>query len=133
MPDQVSPTVPEALARTAAAVPGLALLLLFGSRARSETHACSDWDFGYLASARLDAAGLLAALVETTGSDRIDLVDLQRAGGLLRYRAARDGQVVYESQPGVADAFRLEAVRFWCEAAPVLQRGYEAVLAELDR
>jgi hypothetical protein len=32
-----------------------------------------------------------------------------------------------------ADQFRLETARFWCDAAPVLQRGYEDVLAELAR
>ena len=112
-------------------VRGLHALLLFGSRARDDAHERSDWDFGYLGSSNLDVAGLLSALVTAVGTDRVDLVDLARAGGLLRYRAARDGQVVVEPVPGTADTFRLAAVRFWCDAGPVLQRGYEGVLAEL--
>jgi hypothetical protein len=67
------------------------------------------------------------------GTDRVDLVDLRHAGGLLRYRAARDGQVVYEARSGLAERFRFEAAQFWCDAAPVLRRGYEEVLAELNR
>jgi predicted nucleotidyltransferase len=120
-----------AIARTARAQPGLESVLLFGSRARGVAHAGSDWDVGYLATDAFDAAGWLAALVEALGTDRIDLVDLGRASGLLRYRAARDGQTLYERAPGVAHRFRLEAVRFWCDAAPILQRGYDEVLAEL--
>lgn len=123
----------DTLARMAQDIPGLELLLLFGSRAREESHSRSDWDLGYLATSDTDPAALRARVVESVGTDRVDLVDLERAGGLLRYRAARDGQLVFEFRPGVGDRFRLEAARFWCDAAPVLQRGYEDVLAELTR
>jgi hypothetical protein len=76
---------------------------------------------------------LLAHAMEILGTDRVDLVDLRRASGLLRYRAARDGQLLFEAKPGLDDAFRLEATRFWCEVAPLLQRGYDDVLAGLSR
>ena len=105
--------------------------MLFGSRARGDAHARSDWDFGYLGDGTLDVPALLAALVETVGHDRVDLVDLARASGLLRYRAARDGQLLYESQPRVMESFCLDAADFWCDAEPVLRRGYEDVLPEL--
>ena len=123
----------DALIRMAQDTPGLELLLLFGSRARDESHGRSDWDLGYLAAADVDSAALRARLVEALGTDLIDLVDLKRAGGLLRYRAARDGQLLFEAQEGLGDRFRLEAARFWCDAMPVLQREYENVLAELTR
>jgi predicted nucleotidyltransferase len=121
----------EALVRVAQATPGLEVLLLLGSRARGDAHAQSDWDFGYLAAGEVDAATLVGAIVEIVGSDRVDLVDLRRASGLLRYRAARDGYLLYEARPRLAERFRLEAALFWCDAAPVLRRGYERVLAEL--
>jgi hypothetical protein len=57
--------------------------------------------------------GLLATLVETVGHDRVDLVDLARASGLLRYRAARDGQALYESHPRVMESLCLNAADFW--------------------
>jgi len=117
----------EVVARTT----GLSLLVLFGSRARGDAHARSDWDFGYLGDSTLDVPVLLAALVETVGNDRVDLVDLARASGLLRYRAARDGRALYESQPRTMEAFCLDAADFWCDAEPILRRGYEDVLAEL--
>jgi len=131
MTPAVPPATFEALVRVAQATPGLEVLLLLGSRARGDAHARSDWDFGYLAVGEVDATALVGAIVEIVGSDRVDLVDLRRAGGLLRYRAARDGHLLYEARPRLAERFRLEAAQFWCDAAPVLRRGYEGVLAEL--
>ncbi len=131
MTPSVSASTLDAVRRLAERAPGLELLLLFGSRARADAHARSDWDFGYVAADGFDAAALLAAVVETVGSDRVDLVDLRHASGLLRFRAARDGKVVYEARPRLAEQFCLDAAQFWCDAAPVLQRGYEKVLAEL--
>jgi predicted nucleotidyltransferase len=121
----------DALGRVGRQTTGLQLLLLFGSRARSDSHRESDWDLGYLAAPQVDPAALHGRMVEVLGTNAIDLIDLARAGGLLRFRAARDGQLLFEARPGLADEFRFEAARFWCDAAPVLQRGYEDVLAEL--
>ena len=131
----MTPLVPPptfgALSRLAQATPGLELLMLFGSRARTDAQPRSDWDLAYLAEAGFDLVAFLGSVVEGVGSDRVDLVDLRRASGLLRYRAACDGQVVYEARARLAERFRLEAAQFWCDAAPVLQRGYDEVLAEL--
>ena len=123
----------EAIARAAREAPGLDVLFLFGSRARGEAGPHSDWDFGYLASQNIDEISLLATIAAAVGSDRVDLVDLARAGGLLRYRAARDGRIVFESRPDLADRFRLDAASFWCDAEPILRGGYERVLRELSR
>lgn len=128
-----SPATMAALVSAASTAPGLALLLLFGSRARGDAHAGSDWDFGYLAAGEFDAFGFVGTLVEIVGTDRVDLADLERASGLLRYRAARDGHVLHEAHPRLAERFCLEAAEFWCDAAPVLERAYGKVLAELKR
>jgi hypothetical protein len=76
-------------------------------------------------------ASSIDARCRVLGSDRVDLVDLARASGLLRFRVARDGDVLHESRIGLADRFRLDAATFWCDAAPVLRAGYESVLADL--
>jgi predicted nucleotidyltransferase len=133
MADSELPGVLERIRDLASRSPGLELLILFGSRARGDVHVRSDWDFGYLATRRADLPALMSTLVETTGSDRVDLVDLRRASGVLRFRAARDGQVIYESQAGLGTRFRLEAAHFWCEMAPILQPALEEVLTRLDR
>ncbi len=107
---------------------GLTLLVLFGSRARGDAAARADWDFGFLSANPVDPLTVMAALAEVVGSERLDLVDLARASGLLRYRAARDGVLVYEARPGIFDRFRFEAARFWYDAEPVLRPGYDAIL-----
>ena len=121
----------DALVAAARATIGLDLLILFGSRARGEARPGADWDFGYLADEAADIPGLLAALVEAIEDDHVDLVDLRRASGLLRYRAACDGLLVYEAAVDRFDRYRLQAAQFWCDNAPVFERGYEEVLEAL--
>lgn len=116
------------LGRIAAATPGLHLLVLYGSRARADAHARSDWDLAYQAGPALDVDALLAALADSLKADRIDLVDLDRAGALLRHRVARDGVVLFERDPGRFDRFWLDAVHTWCDLAPVLEPLYARVL-----
>jgi len=129
---EIDPILRDRLA-AAATLPGLDLLVLFGSRARGDAHAASDWDFAYLGTSALDGDALAAALTRATSSEAVDVVDLSRAGGLLRYRVAGDGQRVLETKPGVYERFWLDAVTFWCDAAPVLGPAYEGVLERLTR
>ncbi len=121
----------DRIAATAARHKGL--LLLFGSRARGAATGASDWDLAYLANPELDPAALLGDLASLLGTDRIDLVDLDRASAQLRFRAAGEGRVLYEGSPGTFPRFWLDAVSFWCDAGPLLRAGYEDVLARLSR
>jgi hypothetical protein len=113
----------------AAHAEGLEVLFLYGSRSRGDAHAHSDWDFGYVASSAFDVDGLLTRLVLAVGTDRVDLADLSRASGLLRYRVARDGTVLFERTAGTADRFRIEAIQFWCDAGSLIELEYDAILA----
>ncbi len=115
----------------AADLAGMRLLVLHGSRARGDADPCSDWDFGYLAEDRLDPAALHARLTVAVGTDAVDLVDLARASALLRFRAARDGVPLLERPAGVFVEFQLDAVRFWCDAGPVIRAAQADVLAAL--
>jgi predicted nucleotidyltransferase len=91
----------EQLAGIGARHANLRLLLLFGSRARGDAQEGSDWDLGYLAREGFDPDTLLLDLVNALGTDRIDLVDLARAGAQVRFRAAGDGRALYEREPGL--------------------------------
>ena len=121
----------QTAAAASRAADGLDLLILYGSRARGDARRNADWDFGYLGDDPMDVAGLLAALVEALGDDNVDLVDLDRTTGLLRFRAACDGLLVYESEFGVFDRYRLDAASFWCENVSIFERGYEETLEAL--
>ncbi len=104
---------------------------MFGSRARNDARASSDWDIGFLADPGFDADGLLARLVGHLGTDRIDVVDLARASGQLRYRVACDGTPVFARDPDEWSRFWTDAVSFWCDAGPVLRQSYAGLLQEL--
>jgi predicted nucleotidyltransferase len=131
VPETVVPL--ERLTAVGARHPKLRLLLLFGSRARGDARPDSDWDLGYLAEAAMDPDALLLDLVDALGTDRVDLVDLTRAGAQIAFRAAADGRVLYEAAPGLRDQFWLDAVDFWCDVEPILRSGYAGVLARLRR
>lgn len=123
----------DAIRNVAAQHPRLRLLVLFGSRARGEATARSDWDLGYLGDTALDREGLLADVVAAVGTEAIDLVDLDRASGLVRFRAARDAIVVLEATDGTFAEFWFEAVSYWCDMGPIIRAGYDDVLTELAR
>lgn len=119
----------EAVRSVAARTPDLDLLLLHGSRSRGEAHAGSDWDLGYLGA--VDPVALLDGVAGALGTDDIDVVDLSRASALLRFEAARDG-LRLAGKPETHERFVLDAVRFWCDAGPVIRRAQDDVLAGLD-
>jgi predicted nucleotidyltransferase len=130
---KVGHLVSDALRTAAADVPGLSLLVLHGSRARGDAHAGSDWDFAYRGDTGFDPDALLAQLADHLRADRIDLVDLDRAGALIRFRVARDGVVIVEHERGAFERFQLAAVDTWCDLAPVLEPAYERVLHRVER
>ena len=123
----------SAIREIAARQRGLRLLVLFGSRARGEATDRSDWDLGYLGDVSLDREGLLGDLVAAIGTEAIDLVDLDRAGGLVRFRAARDAVVLFEAADGTFARFWFDAVSYWCDMGPIIRAGYEGILEDLAR
>jgi predicted nucleotidyltransferase len=108
-------------------------LVLHGSRSRDDARPDSDWDFAYICGDGFDPDALLAHLAQALDSDRIDLADLARAGGQLRFRVARDGQVLFSRNEGEWDRFWMDAVSFGCDAGPVLREAYDGALQELTR
>ena len=105
--------------------------MLFGSRGRGTAHSGSDWDFGYLGGGDTDPLHIAAALGDLVGDAHIDAADLSRASGVLRFHAARDGQIIYAETPRVYEDFWLEAVDFWCDAEPTLRNAYASVLSKV--
>jgi hypothetical protein len=93
----------------------------------------SDWDFAFRGDESLDTPMLMADLTSALSTDDVDLVNLDRAGGLLRYTVARDGFPIYEAESRAFEQFWLDAVSFWCDAQHVLEPEYEGILARLSR
>ena len=123
----------DEIRRAAEAAPGLTLLVLHGSRARGDAHETSDWDFAFVAEPQFDPDALMARLGEATHADTLDLADLNRASGLLRYNAARDGIAVYERESGAFEQFQLDAISAWLDMAAVLGPAYDDRLERLAK
>jgi predicted nucleotidyltransferase len=122
---------PAELSELARQTEGLRLLVLHGSRAAGTAHERSDWDFGYEAGPDCDIIGLSAALGRALGTDDVDLVDLQRASGLLRYRVARESILLFQHAPHSYEKFVVDALGFWFDAGNVITAAQETVLGRL--
>lgn len=103
-------------------IPYLKMLVLFGSRATGKTHAKSDWDFATLydedkrkacigerAFAWFEVPQKLGEFFEIN-SDEIDVVELNRCSSLIAHFVARDGNLLYESEPGAFEKFQQNAL-----------------------
>jgi uncharacterized protein len=90
-----------------AAVPGLRLVLLFGSHARGDETPASDVDVALLAPAPL-ATTLVnearEALEQALGRD-VHLVDLRTASTVLRHEVTRHGEVLHTDGSGAVEQF----------------------------
>jgi predicted nucleotidyltransferase len=84
---------------------GVRLAYLFGSRARQQQRADSDFDIAVLLNETAAAAdrgrplrGLVAALGRVVAATLVDLVVLNDAPPLLRHRVLRDGILIMEQE-----------------------------------
>jgi len=113
--------------------PTLSLVVLFGSRARADARSGSDWDIAYATTHPLDSLALRAGFVDALGSDRIDLVDLDRTSALLRFRVAGEGTPLLARPQDAFERFWLDAVRLWCDIEPIVRAGYARIVEDLER
>lgn len=120
----------EEIQKGAALQPGLDLVVLHGSRARDDASPTSDWDFAFMGDDTVDVGQLTVDLTDATEGGAVDVADLRRAGGLLRYRVARDGVVLFDRNGQAFEAFVIAALRFWFDATPTLNRAYDQLLTE---
>jgi predicted nucleotidyltransferase len=79
---------------------GLGLVVAFGSAARGEATA-RDLDIAVASrSGDLHPTHVVLALMDLTGTDDVDLLDLDRAGPVARQHALVPGEPLYEFPPG---------------------------------
>ncbi|MPY98983.1 MAG: hypothetical protein GEU97_13465 [Actinophytocola sp.] len=110
----------------------LRLVVLYGSRARGDAHTGSDWDIGYVPSTDVDHLSLLRDITEALTTDAVDVTDLSRASGLLRFRAASEGVVVWESTPGAFHDFAVAAALHWYDVEPTVRQAHDELLAGMS-
>ncbi len=99
-------------------LPYVKMLILFGSRARKDSHNYSDWDFAALYDEAFkqqtefnyfEIYDILADILKIP-SDQIDLVSLNICSPLVAHYIARDGQLLYEQNSGLFENFKHQAL-----------------------
>jgi len=97
-------------------IPSLEMLIVFGSRARGNTHVNSDWDFAILYDQQqienrylsLEVYDIVSDVLRI--SDDIDVINLSSCSLLIAHAVARDGKVLYEKKSGLFESFQSKAL-----------------------
>ncbi len=79
--------------------PEISAVFLFGSYGTENQTVLSDVDFAVLFDKRIDLgqeAAFLADISNYLGTDRVDLVNLNKAPLNLQFRALSEGKIIYE-------------------------------------
>jgi predicted nucleotidyltransferase len=117
---KLSPITIESLIQSSAQlpeiIPSLKMLILFGSRAKGETHSNSDWDFAFLCDSETENvffhAEIYAILADLfrINDDKIDAINLAKCPPLMAHAIAQDGKVLYERDLGLFSAFQQQSL-----------------------
>jgi len=114
--------------------PSIRLAVLFGSLARDQVRRWSDVDLGVVLDTDDRQLRLDIEVMVGRGLHRdTDLVDLRRAGPLLRFEVARDGIPVVERDPDTWARFKERAMVDWWDWAPTARLFHRAAVARLRR
>jgi predicted nucleotidyltransferase len=132
-----APLTPEFVAQRLAdlprAMPDLQLLILFGSAVRGRTVAESDVDLGVRCNGPADLDNLYLEIAPRLGTDRLDLIDLRRAGPLLAFQVARTGRLLFERHPGTFREFQSLASRRYCDTEKLRHAQRRSIQLFLER
>lgn len=102
----------------------LKMILLFGSRVKNKINKESDIDIAVLPEKKLTFNSEIMINYELTQilrSEKIDLVNLQKAPPLLMKEIIENNEMLYEISPGIYDRFELYVLQRNAEAKPLYQ------------
>src|SRR5690606_8286839 len=105
---------------------GIAMLVVFGSTTSPEPgREPGDLDVAVRlhADTGSDVIDVTNALIDLTGTSRVDVLDLTRAGVVARARALGPGSLpLYEQEPGAVALAQMAALTYAMETAPMRRR-----------
>jgi uncharacterized protein len=123
----------------------LELLIVFGSRAKGNHNPSSDWDFALLFDEQqrqqYESGGgwncyrsmiILQQILELDDNE-MDWVDLKDVSELLANEIAKDGIVIYESEPGIFAEFQEKALITPQHRLEIRRSQQEQIAASLQR
>ncbi len=111
---------------------GLQLVLIFGSAVSGALHRESDIDLAFLFDRPIDILGLTNRVIRLLHSDRVDVVDLRRAGALLTFSVAKTGKVLYEGSGGAYYQFCSLAFRKYLDSKKMRDARSEGIRKFLE-
>jgi uncharacterized protein len=123
----------QRLADLPGVIPDLRLVVLFGSVARDRARSDSDIDLAVQCDGPADLDVLYLAIAPRLGTDRLDLIDVRRAGPLLRMAVARTGRPLFEREAGAFREFQSLASRRFCDTEKLRRARQRAIHAFLER
>ncbi len=95
----------------------LELLVLLGSYGTiSFEPGKSDIDLAYLSRKKLQVNEYLQLIRDFSGFfeyDKLDLIDLRHASGLLKFEIADKGRLLFQSEQGFFERYRLYCLRYY--------------------
>ena len=112
---------------------GLIVVYFFGSRAQGRPGPMSDYDFAILFEGEpsmRQRVELAHQLVQLLGTDRVDLVVLNRAPIELKYNVVATGCLLYEASRGWRVEFEAQTLSGYFDHLPILRRWREELIAE---
>ena len=113
-------------------VPGLRLVVLFGSVANQTARPASDVDIGVLGGDGWKALELGAAVAAVVGREP-HVVDLATAPLALRFEIARTALLLLETEPHLFARFQAQAALEYFDLAPLRARCAEGVRRRLRK
>jgi predicted nucleotidyltransferase len=125
--------IQQRLADLSRVMPDLRLLVLFGSLARGRARSESDIDGAVQCDGPADLDALYLAMAPRFGTDRLDLIDIRRAGPILAMAVARTGRPLFEREPGAFREFQSLASRRYCDTEKLRHARRRAIRAFLER
>ena len=132
-PDITDTSLRQRLADLPGIMPDLQLLVLFGSALRGRATAASDVDLAVRCDGPADLDALFLAIALRLRTDRIDLIDLGRAGPLLAFEVARRGSLLFERDPGAFRQFQSLAARRYGDTEKLRHAQRRAIHVFLER
>jgi len=130
----------SALGAGFSAFPEVVAVYLFGSAARGTRGKRSDVDIAVLTRSRKTSPRRFRSLVEyvqvacdALGTDRVDVVLLDRAPVALRHEVFREGKPLLVRDPEALARFRLESSREYLDTIPLRRMFEEAFFRRIRR
>lgn len=117
----------EGLAGLFETMPEVQTVFLFGSYGTVYQTPLSDIDFAayYNREQTLkDEAALLNRLASALDTDQVDLVNLNKADLVLRFRVINEGRIVFERNPASTSDFMESVIRYYQDFAITMKKFY---------